>query len=400
MNAPKSSCAIIVLALHSISDISITYDHPCALYECAYRCNGDYQLVLHQSGLKRPAWMTRESDFRHVRYGYIVLSGDQIAYAVQAAQDKEGVTLTYNGNTICTCDILSENYSHVEDKLYVGFERDDVSKMNHSDCPVTQGPSSFTVHVSFKLKHSYFNNLKKSLDRLKPDIIRRLTPDYQSFIANAPNSHMAAHPMFRPYESICSPDQLQALKTITLCPPSGPPVLIAGPFGTGKTRVLAVSVRFLFEQPAPFVRILVCTQQRVSADNFLETFLGLQESWNVGYVDAFLVRDYGFHNPKLKRYYRSIEDVRRHISRHPQQNRLLLVTTCLTAPRLAEFLRRDFFTHILIDEGAQMREPEAVAPLCLAGSNTMIVIAGDHHQVHVHVLGAEYSVCRGQCCWQ
>jgi hypothetical protein len=28
-----------------------------------------------------------------------------------------------------------------------------------------------------------------------------------------------------------------------------------------------------------------------------------------------------------------------------------------------------------------MREPEAVAPLCLANSNTMIVIAGDHHQV-------------------
>ena len=98
--------------------------------------------------------MTRESDFRHVRYGYIVLSGDQIAYAVQAAQDKEGVTLTYGGNTICTADILSENYSHVEDKLYIGFDRDGVTKMIHSECPVTQGPSSFKVHIGFKLKHS------------------------------------------------------------------------------------------------------------------------------------------------------------------------------------------------------------------------------------------------------
>ena len=349
------------------------------------RCNGDYQLVLHQSGLKRPPWMTRESDFRHVRYGYIALNGDQIAYAVQAAQDKEGVTLTYDGNTICTADILSENYSHVEEKLYIGFDRDAVTKLNHSECPVKPGPSDFNVHVSFKLKHSYFNNLKRSLDRLHPDIIQRLTPHYQSFQCHQPNLHMGAtHPMYKPYEKLCSPDQLKALRTITLSPSSGPPVLIAGPFGTGKTRVLAVAVQFLFEQPtSSFVRVLVCTQQRMSADNFLETFLNLQQIRNVGFADAFLLRDYGFHTPKLKKYYRNVQSIQHQLLRHPHP-RTLIVTTCLTAPRLASFLQRDFFTHILIDEGAQMREPEAVAPLCLANSNTKIVIAGDHHQVHVH----------------
>ena len=326
--------------------------------------------------------MTRESDFRHVRYGYIGLNGDQIAYAVQAAQDKEGVTLTYNGNTICTADILSENYSHVEEKLYIGFDRDAVTKLNHSECPVKPGPSDFNVHVSFKLKHSYFINLKKSLDRLPSDIIQRLTPNCQSFYSHQPNSLMATHPRYKPYEELCSPDQLKALKTITLCPSSGPPVLIAGPFGTGKTRVLAVAVQFLFEQPtSPFVRVLVCTQQRVSADNFLETFLNLQQRRNVGFADAFLLRDYGFQNPNLKRYYRNVQNIEHHLSRHPQPHRMLIVTTCLTAPRLANFLQRDFFTHIFIDEGAQMREPEAVAPLCLANRNTMIVIAGDHHQV-------------------
>ena len=266
-----------------------------------------------------------------------------------------------------------------------------MTKLNHSECPVKPGPSDFNVHVSFKLKHSYFNNLKRSLDRLHPDIIQRLTPNYQSFESHQPNLHMGAHPMYRPYEKLCSPDQLKALKTIALCPSSGPPVLIAGPFGTGKTRVLAVTVQFLFERPTFFVRVLVCTQQRVSADNFLETFLNLQQARNVGFADAFLVREYGFHNPKLKRYYRSVSSLEHHISRYSEPNRLLLVTTCLTAPHLANFLRRDFFTHIFIDEGAQMREPEAVAPLCLANSNTMIVIAGDHHQVikctcvHVHV---------------
>lgn len=327
--------------------------------------------------------MTRESDFRHVRYGYIALNGDQIAYAVQAAQDKEGVIITYNGDTICTADILSENYSHIEEKLYIGFDRDAVTKLNHSECPVRPGPSDFNIHVSFKLKHSYFNNLSTSLDRLRPDIIQRLTPEYQSFHSHQPNLHMGAtHPMYKPYEKLCSPDQLKALKTITLCPSNGPPILIAGPFGTGKTRVLAVAVQFLFEQPtSSFVRVLVCTQQRVSADNFLETFLNLQQARNVGFTDAFLLRDYGFHNPKLKMYYKHAQDIQYHIRRHPNPHRMLIVTTCLTAPRLGRFLQQNFFTHILIDEGAQMREPEAVAPLCLASSNTMIVIAGDHHQV-------------------
>jgi len=52
----------------------------------------------------------------------------------------------------------------------------------------------------------------------------------------------------------------------------------------------------------------------------------------------------------------------------------------LTAPQLIKMKVRPF-THILIDEGAQTREPEAVAPLGLADDNAKIVIAGDHLQV-------------------
>jgi len=59
----------------------------------------------------------------------------------------------------------------------------------------------------------------------------------------------------------------------------------------------------------------------------------------------------------------------------------LIITTFLTAPHLT-FYDVKPFTHILIDEGAQTREPEAIAPLVLAGDNAKIVIAGDHLQVH------------------
>lgn len=40
-----------------------------------------------------------------------------------------------------------------------------------------------------------------------------------------------------------------------------------------------------------------------------------------------------------------------------------------------------YFTHLLIDEAAQMLECEALIPLGLAGPNTRVVIAGDHMQM-------------------
>ena len=69
------------------------------------------------------------------------------------------------------------------------------------------------------------------------------------------------------------------------------------------------------------------------------------------------------------------------ITKLVQSNSLVLsLQTFLTAPQLIN-LKAKCFTHILIDEGAQTREPEAIAPLGLADDNTKIVIAGDHMQV-------------------
>lgn len=67
----------------------------------------------------------------------------------------------------------------------------------------------------------------------------------------------------------------------------------------------------------------------------------------------------------------------------------LVITTLGTAPRLFHKIsgdnRRNFFSDILIDEGAQTREPETVGPLSLAGKFTKIVIAGDHCQVSLFI---------------
>ena len=68
----------------------------------------------------------------------------------------------------------------------------------------------------------------------------------------------------------------------------------------------------------------------------------------------------------------------------------VIITTFLTALTIKDKLIKEkaslHFSHIIIDEGAQSREPEALGALVLAEPNTHIVIAGDHRQVSVYAL--------------
>ena len=41
------------------------------------------------------------------------------------------------------------------------------------------------------------------------------------------------------------------------------------------------------------------------------------------------------------------------------------------------------FTHIFIDEAAQLMEAEALIPLSLAGANSVVVLSGDDRQVRL-----------------
>ena len=70
-----------------------------------------------------------------------------------------------------------------------------------------------------------------------------------------------------------------------------------------------------------------------------------------------------------------------------KKKKVMIIATCSSTINLLNkrVFSRGYFTHIYIDEGAQMREPEAVAPLGFATEDTVLVIAGDQHQVCVCV---------------
>ena len=342
-----------------------------------YRCNGQYTLVLHQAGSK-PSWMKKEANRLHKRFGYLLgLNGDQIAYATQASEGR--ACIVHDGKEV-KADILMENYNHVEERMYIAFDTANLVKLESLSLHSTSFNSQMKlkVGVEFELKHWYFNKLHKAVKYVPPEIIARILPQPRDFEVN-PDLQV---PDLDQYKQHCSEDQLCALQVLASCPSSGPPILIAGAFGTGKTHILAVTTHYLFEeskkssQPA---RVLVCTQQRVSADTFLECYLKMmipQEE------EVYLIRDYGFKNPDLKKWYRTVAQFRRYMEKSSYRNRtnFLIVTTCLTSLQLTNIIPRGYFTHILLDEGAQTREPEAVAPLSMAGRNTKIVIAGDQNQ--------------------
>ena len=212
----------------------------------------------------------------------------------------------------------------------------------------------------------------ESVNNLPPDVIKRIQPCDRDMVSVAALADECKH-----YENLDS-EQIAALTAILHeSLPSSPPILISGPFGTGKTRVMANAAHYLFQRNS--THILVCTQQRESADNFMSMYReAVSASGHNDYnVKSIILRDYGRGKPNLKKYYLEPKDLIK-VTRKNKFN-LLIVTTCLTARHLAG---TDInFSHIFIDEGAQMREPEAVAALAMAKSNTKLVIAGDPQQV-------------------
>ena len=183
-------------------------------------------------------------------------------------------------------------------------------------------------------------------------------------------------------------DQLNALKTIALCPARSPPILINGSFGSGKTRVLAIAANYITEMATEPARVLVCAHHQVSADTFTETYFGemvmnRKHSWQVRFI-RLTSSNYHVRSDKYSKFYINFYHLHKEVrsgglSTH--SGNLVIATTFLTALRLRDLFRPGFFTHILLDEGAQSREPEAIAPLSLASSGTKIIIAGDSCQV-------------------
>ena len=296
------------------------------------------------------------------------LDSNDVVYVQQAATDVE-ITV---GRTTVRAEIANYTVSKKgQDVVKVIFkDEEDYYRLK----PKVDKTKSITVSVHFVLKHSYFRDLHKSLDRVKLRTIHCLIPEV------LPSEQNDLPPIPMPDTALWMLDkdyQLVALKKMMACDNSAP-FLLTGPFGTGKTKILATAAFQFIKRRSN--RVLICTSHLQSADAYIDKYFGPCEkslqSYNVNPVRV-VGRKYRYsgkyNHLVIRKGCSSKEKLQIRRSR-------LIVTTFLTAPYLID-LKVSCFTHILIDEGAQTREPETIAPLGLSDDNTKIVIAGDHMQV-------------------
>ena len=288
------------------------------------------------------------------------LSTNDVAYAQQAASD---VKIAVDGYTV---HAEIDDSKKELDVIYVKC------KNSYDYSLFTSHPR--TVPVCFTVKHSYFKNLHASLDRICSNMISCLIPSW----LKPEISRLPRIPLPKTENLWLDKEyQLLALKKMMACDNSAP-FLLTGPFGTGKTRVLAAAaINFL---KISTNRVLICTSHLQSADAYIENYFGPMVDKrtlprNVNPIRLVAMDDYKY----FGKYQNLFKNIHNYQGANLIKHSRLIVTTFLTAPQL--ILKGRCFTHILIDEGAQTREPETIAPLGLADENTKIVIAGDHLQV-------------------
>ena len=183
------------------------------------------------------------------------------------------------------------------------------------------------------------------------------------------------------------------------------PYLLFGPFGTGKTRTLTEYLRLLlaasFAPGGTPVRLLVCSPSNSSADNYVTSLAQLLGAPLAGAPTSG--RGGGGSGPtgKILRIlapHRTERGLHPKVRPHTKFNRSteqfelppleelagfsLVVSTTRSAAMLASAgLPQGHFTHIIVDEAAQLMEAEALLPLSLAGPDTAVVMAGDPKQL-------------------
>ena len=295
------------------------------------------------------------------------LSSNDVAYVEQAATH---ANITASGTTVYAKISHYDVSNKGLDVVHIKFNEE-----HNYDILKSKTKKQTQFPVNFILKHSYFRNLHKSLDRITSKIINYLIPSSLS-----PEQGRLPYTPY-PVEDFLWLDkeyQLLALKKMMACDNSAP-FLLTGPFGTGKTRVLATAaINFLKRRSN---RVLICTSHVYSADAYIDNYFGPMTVNHTMPCNVNPVRLISIDVDDSK-YTRKYKKLFKNSDHQEIKHSRLIITTLLTLPQLIN-LEVKCFTHILIDEGAQTREPEAIAPLGLADDNTKIVIAGDHLQVRL-----------------
>ncbi|NXU29689.1 HELZ2 Helicase, partial [Thalassarche chlororhynchos] len=234
--------------------------------------------------------------------------------------------------------------------------------------------TSHKVEIQFQIDQLLFRQWHQAVDRLLDE--KLVLPDVASCSV--------------PY-SLGSPQKGNSKQKLAISFITGqatsrrqvPPLLIYGPFGTGKTFTLAMATMEILRQPN--TRVLICTHTNSAADiyirEYFHNYVTNGHPWAVPLRIISTDRPINLTDPITQMYCCLSPDQRSF--RHPTQAEIdrhhIIITTSMLSKNLK--VAPGYFTHIMIDEAAQMLECEALVPLSYATFETRIVLAGDHMQI-------------------
>ncbi|XP_063767169.1 3'-5' exoribonuclease HELZ2-like isoform X2 [Eleginops maclovinus] len=238
---------------------------------------------------------------------------------------------------------------------------------------------SYQMEVQFQLNRYSSCTMHKAIDLL-PDT-KIVLPDLKHCGVPVNNIH---------HEKL-NPKQQSAVDFITgssNAQKNSAPLLIYGPFGTGKTFTLALAARELCK--LPHNKVLICTHTNSSADLYIrDHFHPFINKKNDGERPIRIKK-----NKQGKALFATDEITLKYclLSEDKQfflpptkaaldQHKIVITTTAMAGSFNDLNLPEGYFTHILIDEASQMLECEALMALGLAGPQTRVVLAGDHMQM-------------------
>ena len=247
----------------------------------------------------------------------------------------------------------------------------------------------YNVRATSKLKHRYFSCLRRALYYLPLEVVKCLVPQKHQLQMNTiplPKIHTSYE--FPEQFTLDQEYQEPACESLLQSPTSAP-FLVTGPFGAGKTRLLATSALRLLLVDARY-RILIATHHIQTANEYVKKYFTPEVLSRCSNVKVVRIVTKVSQKDSASHVYKAVDDFKQQepdvhskTEREDINQYNLIVTTFITMLSLRRVLKDSSyeFTHILVDEGAQAREPECVAAFSCAGLDTKIVIAGDHMQV-------------------
>ncbi|KAM5569455.1 putative RNA helicase SDE3 [Rosa sericea] len=180
-------------------------------------------------------------------------------------------------------------------------------------------------------------------------------------------------------------EQMRAVEMILGCK-GGPPYVIHGPPGTGKTMTIVEAILQLYKSQAK-ARILVCAPSNSAADHILEKLLNEKADVVVKEHEIFRLnaptRPYADIKPDYIKFCCSEDCIFNCPPPKALRRYRIIISTYMSAALLyAEGIEKGHFSHIFLDEAGQASEPETMIPVAsLHERNTVVVLAGDPMQL-------------------